>query len=116
MQRRAFVLGAVFALALLPNAARTQDDCTEGHVCVDYGASSTVEIDPSLGFLQSIVVEERKLTITDFDGTTTQLQVKVATFVADGDAYQLAREDIVPQDGSFADAALNDVFILSKAQ
>lgn len=106
----------VAALAASGNAIAAQDDCPEEQICVDLSETQVVEIDPSLGFLQSIVIEERELTITDFDGTTTEQQVKLATFVENGDTYKLEREDIEPQDGIFANAQLGDVFVLRKAQ
>lgn len=108
------LIGAVL-LALMGLPATAQDDCTDGFVCVDYG-SQVVEIDPSLGFLQSLVVEERTLTITDFDGTRTEPQVKLATFIQDDDTYRLEREDVVPQDGPYEDARLSDVYTPQKVK
>jgi hypothetical protein len=106
---------ALLALTALPVVAQDTTDCAKGFVCVDYG-NSVVEIDPSQGFLQSVVVQERTLTIKDFDGTKTEQQVMVATFVSDGDSYRLDREDIEPQIGIFKDAQLGDVYVQTKAK
>lgn len=111
---RRLVVAALIALSV-PVLASAQDDCPESYVCVDY-STAVIEIDPSLGFLQSFVVEERGLTIKALDGTMTEQQVKVATFIQDGDTYRLEREDIVPQSGIFSKARLGDVYTLQEAE
>ncbi len=104
------LLALAVAFAALP--ALAQDDCAP-NVCVDY-QGNTLEITPSDGYLQAVVVEERTLTIKGFDGTSTEQQVKVAIFVQDGSTYRLAREDVVPQAGNMRNAVLGDTFILSE--
>jgi hypothetical protein len=111
MKRFLLIGAALLALTALPVVAQDTTDCAADHVCVDY-ANQTLEIDPADGFLQSIVVEERTLTIKDFDGTHTEQQVKVATFVQDGTTYRLDREDVVAQAGILKDAQLGDSFSL----
>lgn len=109
------LVGAVLVSGLVVSGiASAQDDCPKERSCVSYG-SQVIEFDPADGFLQSVIVEERSLTITDFDGTRTEPQVKVATFAEDGDSFSLVREDIEPQAGIFADAQLGDAYTLQKA-
>lgn len=107
-------LGLFLAICNARTATAQTTDCPKNTVCVEY-AGSIVEIDPTLGFYQSIVVEERTVTIRTLNDTTIQRWVKVASFASDGDAYVLAREDTVERTGVFANADLGDVFILQEA-
>lgn len=113
--KRPILIGALIVLSATPILAHAQEPCSKPAVPVDYG-TQVIDVDPCQGFLQSIVVEERTLKIKDFDGTSTQQQVKLATVVENGDSYELLREDVEDRAGVFADADLGDVYVLGEAQ
>lgn len=99
----------------LPTRVRAQgqaDACPQGRICVEYKDEATIEIDPGLGYLQSICVAVVTITNTTFSGTTTIEHVKMADFVSTGDTYALMQEHVVPREGHFASADLGDVFVL----
>src|SRR4051812_23952829 len=108
---------AAFATSTLPTRVRAQgqaDTCPPNRICVEYKDEATIEIDPDLGYLQSICVAVVTITNTTFKGTTTLEHVKMADFVSTGDTYQLMQEHVVPREGHFSEAALGDVFVLTE--
>jgi hypothetical protein len=112
--KRPLLIGALLLLGTTPILAHAQAPCAKPAVSVDYG-TQVIDVDPCQGFLQAVVVEERTLKVKTFDGTTNQQQVTLATIVANGDTYEVLREDVEDRAGAFAAASLGDVYVLSKA-
>jgi hypothetical protein len=117
MKRHLLTL-ALFAALSLPAVAFAQPvaDCPAAHVCVEY-AGSVIEISPAQGFLQQIVVEEHTTTIKDFNGERTlEFMVKVASFQALGDSYEVVDERLVEREGIYAGADLGDVYVMGEVE
>lgn len=116
MTRLPLILALVALMALTGVVARAQDDdCPADHACVTY-KNDTIAIDPEMGFFQAIVVEERDVTVRDFDGERTTRKVTFAGFAANGDTFAVQGEHTVARDGLFVEADLGDVFVLVEAQ
>lgn len=111
---RTFCAVSLAATLIFSGTAEGQDlSCPAQHVCVDYG-NTAIAIDPKQGPVQALVTKEQTVITKTFDGSTESRKANLAIYISNGDSYDLAEEKLVDQDGLFADAALGDVYVLTK--
>lgn len=110
----ALALGAM-ALGAGAQAPPGPADCPAGLACVAWDGR-VVEIDPALGPVQAIVVEERTTRIVDLDGERTERRVALAAFAEGADGWAFSRLYRVPRAGAFAGADLGDVYALQEQE
>lgn len=101
-------------------AAEAQvDDCPIGFFCVVYNDPNTdndpvIEIDPTLGPVQAVVVRERHDKVTDFGGTANSNTITMAIFVKSGEGFVYDRSYTILQDGRFAALSFGDALTLTE--
>lgn len=106
----------VGAIALLPTVALAQGHCPDAYVCVDY-EGQVIEVDPSGGHYQEIVVEERSITVKTLDGLiNSNEKVTLLPLISNGDSYTKGDLIVEAKTGIYAEAELGDVFILGEDQ
>jgi hypothetical protein len=116
------ILG-LFLFTIPANTIIAAQACPEDASCVVYqnadGTKDTLQLDPTEGVYQEIVVEVRTQTIVTLSGTSNgPITVKLAGFLEkNGDSegvYELVKEHVEPKDGIYKDAELGDSYGLTE--
>lgn len=102
-------------------ATAQDDDCPTGFSCVVYDDPSlpaqddpVIEIDPSLGPVQAIIVSDTSQKTTDFSGVTETYTIAMAVFVKTAGGYEHSQTYVMPRSGRFANVRFLDVLALAE--
>lgn len=113
MMRRVGLIAMFCLLPAIGGSAMAQgadEDCPEGFSCQEL-SGAVVEIDMRFGAV-CFVAEVRTTTVETLEGTDEEVAASCALFVASGDGYALAAEDVPLTDEQAAVAKLGEPLVL----